>query len=226
MKNVNFSSSLFPKSISPKIIANLTAPNTPWIYYGGSYAGARAAHMRVLYPDIVFGAIGSSGVTHATINNWEYMDIIRTAAPAKCSEVIQSSMAHVDALIASPVGNRPIKALFGLQGIENDDDFVSVLSWPLSAFQGKNWDPIVGETAFDNFCVALIGNDDSFSAEEEALKAEWYSLLPQIPIDLALLRYAKYIRAEVVPLCPSVEKQEDVSLFPCLNLTYKLIKFD
>jgi hypothetical protein len=61
---------------------DLTAPNTPWIYYGvrvdlslvsllihlrrlqGSYAGARAAHMRVLYPDIVFGAIGSSGTCH------------------------------------------------------------------------------------------------------------------------------------------------------------------
>jgi hypothetical protein len=58
---------------------DLTAPNTPWIYYGvcstflplssasqgshlqGSYAGARAAHMRVLYPDLVYGAIASSG---------------------------------------------------------------------------------------------------------------------------------------------------------------------
>jgi hypothetical protein len=28
---------------------------------GGSYAGARAAHMRILYPDIVYGAIASSG---------------------------------------------------------------------------------------------------------------------------------------------------------------------
>ena len=27
----------------------------------GSYAGARAAHMRVLYPDLVYGAIASSG---------------------------------------------------------------------------------------------------------------------------------------------------------------------
>jgi len=58
---------------------SLTAPKTPWIYYGvrlfvsyamllgndigmkGSYAGARAAHMRLLYPDLVFGAIASSG---------------------------------------------------------------------------------------------------------------------------------------------------------------------
>lgn len=30
--------------------------------YQGSYAGARAAHMRVLYPELVFGAIASSGL--------------------------------------------------------------------------------------------------------------------------------------------------------------------
>lgn len=51
MKNVKFDG----------IAQDLTAPSTPWIYYGGSYAGARAAHMRVLYPDIVYGAIASSG---------------------------------------------------------------------------------------------------------------------------------------------------------------------
>lgn len=61
------------------ISEDLTAPNTPWIYYGvsacatytssafspitqGSYAGARAAHMRVLYPELVYGAIASSGM--------------------------------------------------------------------------------------------------------------------------------------------------------------------
>ena len=30
--------------------------------FKGSYAGARAAHMKVLYPDIVWGAIASSGM--------------------------------------------------------------------------------------------------------------------------------------------------------------------
>jgi len=29
--------------------------------FQGSYAGARAAHMRVLHPDLVYGAIASSG---------------------------------------------------------------------------------------------------------------------------------------------------------------------
>jgi hypothetical protein len=67
----------------PGIKENMTALDTPWIYYGvrlfkllyapflcwkdadnwvqGSYAGARAAHMKILYPDLVFGAIASSG---------------------------------------------------------------------------------------------------------------------------------------------------------------------
>jgi len=51
-----------PKAVLQLDDRNLLHPNnTPWIYYGGSYAGARAAHMRVQYPDLVWGAIASSG---------------------------------------------------------------------------------------------------------------------------------------------------------------------
>lgn len=34
----------------------------------GSYAGARAAHMRVLYPDLVYGAIASSGKRYPLVH--------------------------------------------------------------------------------------------------------------------------------------------------------------
>jgi hypothetical protein len=51
MRNVKFAN----------VTRKLTAPDTPWIYYGGSYAGARSALMAVAYPDIVYGAIASSG---------------------------------------------------------------------------------------------------------------------------------------------------------------------
>ena len=34
---------------------NLKAPHTPWIAYGGSYAGAFVAFLRTTYPDIFFG---------------------------------------------------------------------------------------------------------------------------------------------------------------------------
>lgn len=45
------------KPLSPK--------DTPWIAYGGSYAGAFTAILRTLYPDVYFGGISSSGVNEA-----------------------------------------------------------------------------------------------------------------------------------------------------------------
>lgn len=42
---------------------DLTARTTAYIGYGGSYAGAFTVFLRVLYPDVFWGAISSSGVT-------------------------------------------------------------------------------------------------------------------------------------------------------------------
>jgi hypothetical protein len=62
---------------------NLTSYTTPWITYGGSYAGAFVAFLRVKYPDIFWGAISSSGVTKAIYNYWQYYEPVshRTAKP-------------------------------------------------------------------------------------------------------------------------------------------------
>ncbi len=51
---------------------NLTAPNTAYIAYGGSYAGAFVAFLRKTYPDTIYGAISSSGVTQAIWDYWTY----------------------------------------------------------------------------------------------------------------------------------------------------------
>jgi hypothetical protein len=197
MKNLNLS--------SVGITDDVTAFHVPWIYYGGSYAGARAAHMRVLYPDIVFGAIASSAVTHATTYNWEYMDIIRTAAPKECSDRLVSSIAHVDTLLALPWFRGPLKRLFGLGGLTHDDDFVSTLSWPLGSFQDKNWDEDVGDTSFEVFCAALAGHH---TGDGETMRWDAGEMLLQpdeaddlsdrksttVPVDFTLMNYAKYIR--------------------------------
>lgn len=203
MRNLNLS--------SVGITDDVTAYNVPWVYYGGSYAGARAAHMRVVYPDIVFGAIASSAVTHATIDNWEYMDIIRTAAPKECSDRLVSSIARVDNLLAHAWFRGPLKRLFGLGGLTHDDDFVSTLSWPLGSFQNKNWDEDVGDTDFEVFCAALAGNQTGFGelmrwdADEMLLQPDETNDLDgpkptAFPLDFTLLNYAKYIREASFPL--------------------------
>ncbi|KAI0247491.1 peptidase S28 [Lactifluus subvellereus] len=176
---------------------DLTAPNTPWIYYGGSYAGARAAHMRVLYPDLVFGAIASSAVTHAVLTNWEYMDVIRLAADPKCSSNLVNTITTIDSLLKfSPLRGR-LKKLFGLSELESDKDFVSVLTYPLASWQDRNWDPAVGSTTFDQFCATLNGDTPTLKDTARTV------LLPGgLKVNVALLNYAKWIRENVVALCP------------------------
>lgn len=110
--------------------------------------------MKVLYPDLVWGAVASSGafgklqcmlcgskqltivigVTHASIENWEYMEIVRRAADLKCSGNIQLTVEIVDSLLANPVTGRPIKGLFGLADLEHNEDFMSLLEVRLCCF--------------------------------------------------------------------------------------------
>ncbi|KAJ2986041.1 hypothetical protein NUW54_g9926 [Trametes sanguinea] len=195
MKNVKF----------PGIEEDLTAPSHPWIYYGGSYAGARAAHMKILYPDIVYGAIASSGVTHASIENWEYMEIIRRAAEPKCSNHIESSITIIDALLDVPVTRTPLKALFGLAALKHDEDFVALLEAPMGGWQGKVWDPEVGSTRWEEFCAALdkpfISSDDLAVTYDK--DTDLVMITEDIGVPVPVYNYARYIKDNFVSQCTS-----------------------
>ncbi|ODN75032.1 hypothetical protein L202_06253 [Cryptococcus amylolentus CBS 6039] len=164
--------------------------NTPWIYYGGSYAGARAAHMRVQYPDLVWGAIASSGVTHAQVVFSEYYDPIQQYAPPECISTLQSAVAFIDTILDHPkVLKDALKGLFGL-GVLGDGDFADVISSPLGYWQARNWDDEVGSMEFYKFCDALtVGGAGS--------------KIGLISVPASVLNYAKYIKETVVAECPS-----------------------
>jgi hypothetical protein len=66
-------------------------------------------------------------VVHAAITNWQYMDVIRIYAEPKCSSHIENSIKTIDLILDHRVLSSRIKALFGLAGLEHDDDFVAVL---------------------------------------------------------------------------------------------------
>ncbi|EIN12709.1 peptidase S28 [Punctularia strigosozonata HHB-11173 SS5] len=190
---------------------DLTAPHAPWIYYGGSYAGARAAHMKVLYPELVFGAIASSGVTHAALTIWEYMDIIRVAMDPTCSSNLQSAIASIDNILTHPgptgrILRRALKSLFGLGELEHDEDFASILSQPLGSWQAKNWDPEVGSTVFDEFCAALNKPFWPLPSEHEMLPYDdnkrSIEVTGALTVDYTIVNYANYIKKHVVSRCP------------------------
>ncbi|RDW79113.1 putative extracelular serine carboxypeptidase [Aspergillus mulundensis] len=142
---------------------DLTAPNTPWIAYGGSYAGAQVAFMRKLYPDIFHGAVSSSGVTAAIVDYWKYYEPIRNYGPVECIEAIQTLTDIIDRILIDHPENKTLhsqlKSAFGVESDTDNKDFVNGLSTPLGTFQSRNWDPAVGSYEFRHYCDNITAPD-------------------------------------------------------------------
>ncbi|TQS32545.1 hypothetical protein Golomagni_07136 [Golovinomyces magnicellulatus] len=120
---------------------NLTAPNTPWIIYGGSYAGAFAAFTRKLHPDAYWGAISSSGVTEAIYDYWEYNEAARLFAPGDCGPIMGKMTHVVDTALLSGNNSKvqTVKQLFGFSTSVSNPDFGDSISHPADALQGESW---------------------------------------------------------------------------------------
>jgi hypothetical protein len=79
------------------------------------------------HPDVVFGAIASSGVTEAAISSWGYYDI-RRAAPANCSAQFITAVKEVDNLLSNSETNYKVKSFFGMPGLTLDADLTTFFS--------------------------------------------------------------------------------------------------
>ncbi|KAF2119531.1 serine carboxypeptidase S28-domain-containing protein [Lophiotrema nucula] len=134
---------------------DLTAPNTPWIAYGGSYAGAQAAFLRVVYPDVFWGTISSSGVTAAITDYWEYFEPIRQFAPPDGIAATQTYIDVIDSILLNNTDKtQQLKDAFGLGGITNDSDFANVFTNGPYCWQSTNWDPDLNSPG----CYYYFGN--------------------------------------------------------------------
>lgn len=211
---------------------NLTAPNVPYIAYGGSYAGAFVAFLRVIYPDIFFGAISSSGVTKAIYDYWEYYEPIRQYGPRECIKTTQKLTHILDNLLSeSKNGNSRLidqyKDVFGLGNLTYNDDFASVLSSALGDWQSRNWDPAVNSPSFSYYC----GNITSFSllypdtaAKESTVRrliaAGGYSSGRELSyLTKPLLNFIGYINVTAVAPCVRSGQSQD-GCFTSHNATF------
>ncbi|GLA74344.1 hypothetical protein AtubIFM55763_005584 [Aspergillus tubingensis] len=155
---------------------DLTAATTPWIAYGGSYAGAFVAFLRKLYPDLYWGAVSSSGVTEAIIDYWEYYEPIRLYGPSQCISTLQTSIDIVDRILIDHADNKTLaqqlKSAFGGSATNlGNQDFVSSLSYGLDSFQSRNWDKSIGTPLFRAFCNNITNSDLLYPETAEPISA-------------------------------------------------------
>ncbi|CAF3638305.1 unnamed protein product [Fusarium graminearum] len=144
---------------------NLTASTTPYIIYGGSYAGAFAAFARKIYPDLFWGGISSSGVTEAIVDYWQYFEAARLFAPGDCAKVTQKLTHVVDNILLGDdkEEKKQLKIAFGLLGLR-DDDFVMTISQGIGGLQSNNWDPASDSSSFGLYCGSVSSDDILFAS--------------------------------------------------------------
>ncbi|MCJ1479826.1 hypothetical protein MMC13_008512 [Lambiella insularis] len=172
---------------------NLTASAVPWVAYGGSYAGAFVAFLRILYPGTFFGAIGSSGVVKAIWDYWEYYEPVRIYGPPECIATTQNVTHAVDSILLGKNDTAMVallKKTFLMPNVTYNDDFASIIGAGVGQWQGKNWDPAVNDPLFAQYCSNI--------STETVLYPATVSLKPSIKKILAAGGYADQA-ASLVP---------------------------
>ena len=205
---------------------DLTAPNNPYIAYGGSYAGAFVAILRKLYPATFHGAISSSGVTAAVYDFWQYYEAARVYGPRDCVRTTQKLTHIVDNIFlnASSYSGK-LKEVFGLGNVTYDDDFAQVLSGGISGLQGSNWDPELNSPTFSEYCHNVSSPTLLYPSTEilagtvrELISAGGYHEKEEALVT-PFLNYIGYVNVTSVSDCRASGSSDD-ECFSSHNSTY------
>ncbi|GIZ47605.1 hypothetical protein CKM354_001069300 [Cercospora kikuchii] len=191
----------------PGVNGTLTAPDTPWILYGGSLAGAQTAFSVKTYPDVLWGGIASSGTTKAKLAYPQWYDPIQKYAPQDCVGSINAIVDKIDYVFehgnASQIDH--MKSVFGLEALKDDRDFAMTIAFPLGGpmnYPTNTWQEIIwgdnGSDDFFHFCnnVTNLDAPSNITSVDHELSA--YTNNESWP---NLGNYANYIKQYLVSTC-------------------------
>ena len=99
-----------------------------WIVVGGSYAGSLAAYYRQQYPDLVVGALSSSGPVRAEANFEAYDQHVAKVAGPECLSDIKKVVAELESSMSDPKALTSLKAKFSAEKLEDEADFVYLVA--------------------------------------------------------------------------------------------------
>ncbi|KAL8419298.1 hypothetical protein RB594_002496 [Gaeumannomyces avenae] len=191
---------------------NLSPDVTPWIAYGGSYAGAFVAFLRKLYPDLFWGAISSSGVPEAIWDYWKYFEAAAVYGPPACVESTRKLTHIVDNILMGRANDDPqaqrLKAAFGMPNITYNDDFAGAINSGIYSLQSYNWDPEIGSVEFFNYCsnvssdaVVYPATESKRSVVQELMRLGGYEKELGTSLENRFLNYIGYVDLTSVRRC-------------------------
>lgn len=213
-------------AVFPGINCSLNAPDTPWILYGGSLAGAQTAYSLKTYSPLLWGGIAASGTTKSKPTYVEWYDPIQKFGPQDCVGSINGIIDNIDYVFAN--GNESqinhMKSVFGLEALKNNADFGMTIAFPLGGpmnyptetWQELNWNPAYGSSDFWYFCHNITNMDAPHNISQIDYELAPYTHGEPWP---NLGNYANYIKNYLIPICDGAPI-DSTACFGTQNQTY------
>ncbi|KAK4160176.1 serine carboxypeptidase S28-domain-containing protein [Cladorrhinum sp. PSN259] len=172
-----------------------SAPDkAPWVFTGGSYAGALSGWLAAREPGTFWAYYGSSGVVEAIGDFWQYFVPVQEVTPKNCSADVEAVVNFVDLTLTlgTSKAKKELKTKFGLEEL-TDLDFASALESGPWSWQSTQLYSIttLGYSPYYRFCDYVEG--------------VWPNSTNPVPgargvgLVKALDGYAKYMKEEIIP---------------------------
>ncbi|CAA7271251.1 unnamed protein product [Cyclocybe aegerita] len=130
----------------------------PWVFTGGSYAGALVTWIMNRHPGVFWAGYSSSGVVQPIADFWEYFEPVRLHMAHNCSTDVQRFMAYFDELYDTH-NTTGIEDLNNRLGFSPDGDSLPTVMLPILFWQSTQ-PSTVGSSLFYKFCDRIEVLDD------------------------------------------------------------------
>jgi len=117
------------------------APAVPWVVMGGSYSGALSAWTASVDPGTIWAYQASSAPVQAISDYYGYFLPVQQGMPANCSKDVSLVIDHMDSILLNGTADEvhQLKAKFGLESVEHNDDFMAALENGPWLWQGNQF---------------------------------------------------------------------------------------
>lgn len=205
----------------------LNAKDTPWIWYGGSYAGALVAMLRKKYPERIWGAVSSSSALEPVVDFWPYYEPIRKYAEENCIEIQVQLVEIIDNILLSKDQKTKhlLKSAFGLEGVRDDRNFALAVTggggqWQarvqstaggMGLWQSRQWVTRLYSGAFEKYCSNITSTKIEYP-DTKSLKKDVQRIIQkggqpkQKHLVNHLLNLIGYARSKTIDLCDDTQE--------------------
>jgi len=174
------------------------ADKAPWVFSGGSYSGALSAWTASTDPGTFWAYHATSAPVEAIYDYWQYFAPIQQGMAKNCSADLSLVIDHIDNVLTTGTKKEQneLKARFGLEGLEHNDDFAAALENGPWLWQSNSF--TTGYSGFFKFCDYIEGIYTSNSTNSTGS----YPTTPSaegVGLETALEGYAAWSTKELVP---------------------------